>query len=282
MKIKIILLLSVSVFFFFACQQTPQLYKKEFSESEKKLMAKQLLNGHGFHYQGTVSNQLHMEEAWALDSQNASIIREVGIPFLKRGFAAGFYPPYERAIAMDAVTWQGWRGYLYLYFYRDYERAIEDFNAMDTLTPNFVDYPQATSVHLMRAVAYLKLENYDECLRFLDMHIEEELKTATAEWINPRTWLYLFLAHWGKGDLAKAEESLKRGLKNRPDNADLWYWQSKLSLQKGQQQQAKDALEKAYDLLQKDYNNYRPYVEEFFQIYEADIMELKDEILGVG
>jgi len=55
-----------------------------------------------------------------------------------------------------------------------------------------------------------------------------------------------------------------------------------LALRNGKQQQAKAALEKAYDLLQKDYNNYRPYVEEFFQLYEADIMELKEEILALG
>ncbi|MEL6922720.1 MAG: tetratricopeptide repeat protein [Bacteroidota bacterium] len=262
-----------------ACNEAPELYQRTFSESEKKDIAKHMLRAHGFHYQGSAPNQFHMEEAWALDSLNADIIREIGIPYLKRGITAGFYPPYQEAIRLNARSWQGWRGYLYLYFYRDYERAIADFNAMDTLTPNFVDYPQATSVHLMRAVAYLKLKDYDECLRFLDLHIEEELKTATEDWINPRTWLYLFMAHWEKGDLAKAETSLRRGLKNRPDNADLWYWQAKLAVRQGQKSKAKAALEKAYDLLLKDFNNYRPYVEEFFQIYESDVMGLKEEIL---
>ena len=38
------------------------------------------------------------------------------------------------------------------YFYRDYKRALKDIEEYDALTPNFVDYPQWTSVNYMRGI----------------------------------------------------------------------------------------------------------------------------------
>jgi len=32
------------------------------------------------------------------------------------------------------------------------------------------------------------------------------------------------ICHYKKGDKQAAETSWDRGLKNAPDNADLWYW----------------------------------------------------------
>jgi hypothetical protein len=64
------------------------------------------------------------------------------------------------------VTWQGWRGYLKLFFYRDYESAIADFNATDTLTTGFTDYPQSMSVDYLRGLAYFQLGEEEKALDY--------------------------------------------------------------------------------------------------------------------
>ncbi|MEM6316036.1 MAG: tetratricopeptide repeat protein [Bacteroidota bacterium] len=264
--------------FLMACQDTSTLYQKTFTAEEKKQLALQMRQGIGYYYQGSVPEVMLIEEGLSLDPDNVELNREVGIPYLKRGFAAEFEKYYQRTISLDPTEWIGWRGYLYLYFYRDYERAIADFDATDSLTVDFVDYPQATSVHFMRAIAYLKLKKYDEALLYLDMHLTEELKTTTLDYIDAKTFLYQALAYYKQGALAKAREYLKIGTDNAPYSADLWYWTAKIALEQGQQEIAREALEKGQTQFRKGYQNQRPYVEEFFQLYQSDFDELQAQL----
>lgn len=263
-----------------ACQPEPVLYKRVFSEAEKFKIADQLNTNKIRSYgQGSVGQMMTLKEAIQLSPQRAELYREVGVPYGKRGMAVEFDPPYSKAVELDPLNWQGYRGYMYLYFYRDYERAIADFKALDALTPNFVDYPQATSVYFMEAVAYLMLEEYDTALSLFDQHITEELRTTTEDFIDLKTFVFQGIAHYKKGDLALAKQSFDRGTNNTPYSADLWYWTAKLAQETGDKTTALAAIEKAKIQFDKEYFNNRPYVEEFFQIYELDITELKAKIL---
>ena len=171
---------------------------------------------------------------------------------------------------------------MYLYFYRDYRRAIADFDALDTLTPNFVDYPQATSIYFMKAAAFLMLEEYDQALALLDKHIIEELRTTTEDFIDLKTFVYQGIAHYKNGDIDLAKKSFERGIKNTPYSADLWYWSAKLAAETGEKAIALEAIEKAKIQFDKEYFNNRPYVEEFYQIYESDLTDLEAKILSLG
>lgn len=266
----------------FSCQSEPVLFKRIFSEEEKfKLtdqMTTNLIRKYG---QGSVAEVMVLEEAIRLYPQRADLYREIGIPYGKRGMAVEFHPPYSKAVELDPETWQGYRGYMYLYFYRDYERAIADFDALDALTPNFVDYPQATSIYFMKAVAFLMLEDYDQALSLLDQHITEELRTTTEDFIDLKTFVFQGIAHYKKGDLDLAKKSFDRGTKNTPYSADLWYWTAKLAAETGDKATAQNAIEKAKTQFDKEYFNNRPYVEEFFQIYELDIKDLEAQIIDM-
>lgn len=260
-----------------SCYEEPILYKKDFSKVEKTALAKQLLNGLSNYYQGDVPEQFLSEEAAKFDPTNPETHRELGIPYLKRGFPAGYEKHYANVVKHGAVEWQGWRGYIYLYFYRDYERALADFKAMETLTPNFVDYPQSTSVLFMSAICYLKLGDYDQALDFFDQHITEELTTSTEDFIDTKTFLFQGICHYEKGDKIKASASFERGLKNLQENADLWYWTAKLAFENGEQEKALTALQNAQNYFEEEYHNHRPYVEEFYQIHLTDILDLRQK-----
>lgn len=266
---------------FSACQQTQTeapLYKKEFTPEEHRDLADQLLGGLSNYYQGSVPRRLLIDEAFLHNPESGDVHRELGVPYLKRGMAVEYDKDYSNAVFYDAVNWQGWRGYIYLYFYRDYERAISDFDNLDVLTPNFVDHPQATSIHFMRGISYLKLDKYDEALDYFDQHITEELRTVKEDYIDHKTFLFQGIAHYKKGNKVAAKASFARGTKIEPDNADLWYWTAKLAHEMGDEKNALIALEKAQVQFEKGYENHRPYVEEFFQTYQSDLDELKRAI----
>ncbi len=270
-----VLLLVISCW---SCQNNEfNYYKAALSQSNKEFYAERLITGRGWYYQGTPSEQLVFQEAIDLNPKYGTAYREYGVPYLKRGFAAEFYKYYSKAIEYDALNWQGWRAYLYLYFYRDYDRAIADCDAMDILTPDFVDYPQATSVDYMRGVSYMQKGEYKKALSFLDQHIEFEKNETGLEYMESIAFLQKAFCHYKMNELHEAITTIDIGLSINPNSADLNYWKA-LYLFDADPTESKVYIDKAGELFLKGNFNKRPYVEEFNQIYYFDIEELKQRV----
>jgi tetratricopeptide (TPR) repeat protein len=255
-----------------SCQRQEAVwYEKEFTTEERKALSLSLLDGIRYHYQGSPASQMILQEALSYDPQNAKVHREIGVPYLKRGIAAAFPHYYGKAAELDPLGWTGWRGYLYLYFYRDYERALADFNLTDTLTPNQVDYPQSISVDYMRGICYLKLHDYQNAIDYFDRHIEYETSITGFDYIDPKTLLYRGIAYLGQNKADLAIASFRSGLTIEDENADLYYWLAKVQAQQGHLAEAQQNLERARKEFARENYNRRYYVEAFFQTYEADL-----------
>ena len=263
-----------------ACQEKTAIYQRNFTAAEKKELAKRLKDGIGYYYQGTAAQQFLLEEALSFDSTNANIFREIGVPYLKRGIAAEFNNYYGKSAEMDPLNWQGWRGYLYLFFYRDYERALADFDATDVLTPDMVDYPQSLSVDYLRGICYLQLDQPDKALEYFNQHIQHESSTSGLDYVSPQTFLYKGITHLTKKEVVAAEAAFRQGLANDGENADLLYWLAKLKLQEGDKAAAFQLIGEAKTQFEKGNYNFPAYVEEFYQTYLSDITALEEEITG--
>ena len=264
----------------FSCQNAEPLYKKEaaLSDAEKKALAKELVYG-GFNYhQGTSAHQFQLFEANKYDTTFSEIHRELGIPYLKRGIAHTFYPHFQKVIEYDALNWQGWRGYNYLFFYRDYERALHDFMEMDKLTPGVVDYPQALNIDYLKAICYLKMGDHQNAIHFFDKQINYEIQSTGIEYMEPISFLYRGIAHWETGDFEKAKNSFKTALANDRKNADAAFWLAKYWQKTGNKKKARKMVEIAKGFFLNGYDIKRPYVEAFYQTYLADIEELEKEL----
>lgn len=252
------------------------LYKKEFNETDVKFFND--CRWFGSYYQGTVAEEFVIKEGLKWNSEKASLWRELGIAYLKRGIPVGFYPHYEKAVAYDPVEWQGYRAYIYLYFYRDYERAIADFNALDTLTPNFVDHPQALSVDYMRGICYLKLNEFEKALQYFDKHIQDEIETVGGDYLATYAFLYKGISHFKMDQLEEAIQILEKGHKIHDQNADLLYWLAKCYLLKGEKNKALNSIKRSSVLFKEGYHHSRSYTEDFYRTYLVDIEQLAKEI----
>lgn len=266
------------IIIFFSCNDRSDFYKKEIPYPDSKIASENIMRGSYNYYQGSVQQQILLDKAIELDPDNANAWRSQGIAYLKRGLAAECDYYYQKAIPKDPLAWQGYRGYTYLYFYRDYKRALADFNALDILTPDVVDYPQSTSVDYMRAICYLKLGDNDKAIEYLEHHIAEELSTVEEKYVDSKSFLFQGIAYHHKGQYEKAAAKYKRALQHAPENSDLWYWLAKTSLAAGDTAAANIAIEKADTQFKKGNFNKRNYVAEFFQTYQPDIDELKEQI----
>lgn len=248
------------------------------TEKEKQDMAKNLVYG-GFNYhQGTPSHKFLLFEAAKYDSTFPEIHRELGIPYLKRGIGHTFYPHFKKLIELDALNWQGWRGYNYLFFYRDYERALHDFIEMDKLTPDVVDHPQALNIDYLKAVCYLKMGQHENAIKFFNKQINYEIETVGIEYMEPVSFLYRGIAYWETNQIEKAKESFEMALGNDRKNADAAYWLAKYWYKKRNKNQSVKYSDLAKTHLQEGYHIGRPYVEAFYETYMADIEELELKI----
>ena len=255
-----------------SCQRSDyEYYSKTLTAEERQDMAQHLTDGIVNYYQGSPASQMLLEEALQYDPNHALAHREIGVPYLKRGIAAAFPHYYGKAADLDPLGWTGWRGYLYLYFYRDYERALVDFNALDTITPGVVDYPQSISVDFMRGVCYLQLDQYDQAIEYLDRHIAHEDSVAGANYVPPEAYLFRGISYWKKGEPTTAISSFNTGLALESYNADLQYWLAKVYAEQGERERARQYLAGAQSAFAKGDYNKRFYVEEFYQLYEEDL-----------
>ena len=263
----------------FSCRPREDFYKKTFSEKEKAKLAEQLISARGYYYQGSPGEQLLLLESKNMNPNSGTLWREFGVPYLKRGMATEFYDFYQKAVELDPLGWTGWRGYLYLYFYRDYKRAITDFDQTDLLTPNVVDYPQSLSVNYMRGICYLMLEDFEKAIEYFEIHFNHESQSTGIEYIGANAFVYKGLAHWKAGDPQAAQAIFEAGLKYNPSNADLMFWKAKLLFEeKNEHTRSLRLIRNAIVLFKKNNFNSRPYTEDFYQLYLPQLEDLESAI----
>lgn len=260
----------------YSCEEQAILYKKSYTDEEKMALSESLLNAAGtdLYYQGTVGERMIIHEGNSYNTNNAWGQRELGVPYLKRGFASEANKYYQLASEYDAEEWLGYKAYCWLYFYRDYETALEEIDRFDAMTPDLVDYPQSTSVNYMRGICYLQLGRYQEAIAALTLHLEKEIEDVGHQYIESLPYLSLAMSYHKLGQLAKADSLYSMGIEHNNTTSDLYYYKAKNLLDMKKVAAAKSALELAQSWYNNGAKNTRPYVEEFFAIYQEDLDEL--------
>lgn len=260
-----------------SCQKE-EWYKKEFTDTEKVKLSKQLLAGSGYYYQGTVPEQFILDESLLHNPDNADTWRELSAATVKRGLAKEAMATYAKAIASDPAKWQGWRGYLYLYFYRDFESAIADFDATDTLTLDFTDYPQGQSVDYMRGIAYYGLKDYSSAEKYFSRYINEVTRDEGEEWVDVYAFLYRALSYENMEKPDSAILDFNTGLKYSPNLSDFYYHKSRVLHKAGDSEEALKMIQEAKNFFEQGYFHQRPYVEVLAQIYLSDIEDMEKRL----
>jgi len=212
-----------------------------------------------------------------VDSTNAEAYRELSIPYLKRGIPHLWKKWIDNAVKYDSVAWQPYRGYNYLWFYRDYKNAIADFNASDTLTP-YLDQPQGHSVDFWRGIAYLGLKDYENSIAYWNKHIQKETKEAGEDWVELEAFLYRGIAYYESGNFENAKGNFDKIITYFKTSADANYYLAKIALEQNKNDVALQHINKCREDFENGFFNQRPYVETLRQIYLDDIKELKAQL----
>jgi len=265
--------LSLLIIFCFACD----IEHLSIEERKKRAAFKwqEFLDGGGYH-QGSPANMKAITEILKLDPNHCDALRERSIPYLKRGMPEQWKKYMDQAVACDSTRWIGWRGYLYLYFYRDYAKAIADFDATDTLTPQHIDAPQGHSVDYWRGHAYLGAKNYEKSLFYYNKHIEKVTADFGEDWVEPDTFLNIAIAHYENQSIDSMPHYLDKALYYYQDkNADSKYYYALYQQAKGNSQEALEWVDKGIKDFFNGHSKERPYIEEIKQVYVEQLIELE-------
>ncbi|WP_116771901.1 tetratricopeptide repeat protein [Maribacter litoralis] len=249
------------------------------NEKDARTLAEERFKDAIFFRQGSVAFQNGIAEAVAIDSTYEPGVYELSVADLKRGLPHKWLPQYNKAVKLNPVQRIPWRGYLYLWFYRDYEKAIADFNASDTIT-SYLDYPQGHSVDFWRGIAYLGAKDYDNSIAYWDKHITKETEDSGEDWVELEAFLYRGIAYFESGNTKKANENFDKVIQYFTSSADAKYYKAQLLLNEGHKKAALNMIEDTIVDFNNGYYNNRAYVETLRQIYLLDLEELKSKIIA--
>ncbi|MBG7610769.1 tetratricopeptide repeat protein, partial [Polaribacter sp. BAL334] len=104
------------------------------------------------------------EKAIEYDQNNSDAWMERSVSYNKSGdFKQGF-EYLNKAVELNPTSHLGYRAWIRLRKIRDYDKALADFDRLDSLTPNFVDAPWGENIDFLRGECYFGIKDYRKAI----------------------------------------------------------------------------------------------------------------------
>jgi tetratricopeptide (TPR) repeat protein len=218
----------------------------------------------------TIGNELMQYGLSKLDTIKASDYHEASVQNTKNGNYIEAIAALEKAIQLDP-TYNGYYGWVLLYYYHDYEKALKHLEIYDALTPQFNDAAVGEDIHFLKGLAYLQLKNYEAAILEFDQNIKHYTKTFGKKWTNPYCSFYKGRCYQALNKLKKANLAFDTAIKIDSNCTEAYYYKGLNLIQMKKMQLAKPQLNKALALIKSGYKQTDVYVELFDEVYLADI-----------
>lgn len=206
-----------------------------------------------------------------LDYQSADLLRATSVQNTKNGNYNASIPALEKAYQLNPNAVGDYYGWVLLYYYRDYTRALKVLNAIDKSTPNFSDFPMGECIHYLKGLAYKELKNYNEAIKEFDISIENETKTNGENWVDYQIYLNKGICLYSINKYSEAIRAFKLTLKQNEDSSEAHFYIGLSQLKLKQRPMACQSFLKAKTLIEQGYKSSNGYVELFHEIYLQDV-----------
>ncbi|MCC7453137.1 MAG: hypothetical protein IT222_03135 [Crocinitomix sp.] len=161
----------------------------------------------------------------------------------------------------------GYRAWSKLYFLRDYDGCIADLERLDTLTPNFIDYPWGECIYYLLGLSYLEKNEFNKAVDFFDKSIADQPDDFYSHHYKGVT-LYLL------GKYSTALEEFELASKIYPELPDLHYYKSLCYLFLDLKDEAKIEQDLCGLYYTTGHQFTLTFIQPFRTIYQTDIDEL--------
>jgi tetratricopeptide (TPR) repeat protein len=207
-----------------------------------------------------------------MDTLTSDDYHEYSVQNTKHGNYAEAFAALETAVAMDAKNIEGYYGWVLLYYYRDYNRALMHLNHYDNLTPG-VEAPVGENINFLKALCHYQLHDYKAAVKELLLNETFETERFGKKNCNFYIWFYMARCYEKMNDPEKAIAYYKQAIKQSPYATEACYYLGALYQAQHKQKEATLYLRKAYELIKKGYKQQDIYVELFDEVYLPQIEE---------
>lgn len=212
------------------------------------------------------------EKAIEYDQDNSDAWMERSVALNKAGdFEKGF-EYLNKAVELDPKLHLGYRGWIRLRKMRDFDKALEDFDRLDSLTPNFVDAPWGEHIDFLRGECYYGKKDYQKGIELFNRNI----KNQKEDWADIHSFVYLGLCEYKLGNYEKAITEFQRALKQTENVPESYFGMAKAYQKLGLIEKAKENILKAENSIY--YKRDDVYNEFLNEIYLSEILEFKQKM----
>lgn len=221
------------------------------------------------HYQFSKAYQTVLDESLTIDSTFGYAYWAKSIAYLKSGDFVSWKKIIDKAVKYSPKEYLGYRGWCRYQFFRDYQRAIEDIEKLDSLVNYDIGYSQNGTYHLniAKGLCYKALGEEEKAIEI----IENQIKLNEAEdFVGAYDYLHLGVLYLKTERFEKAIEVFKKQSETN-ELAENQYYSGLAFLNLGKSIKYKSCLEKARELYIRGAKMYDPYSNPMDKIYLENI-----------
>lgn len=206
------------------------------------------------------------------ESNDSKEYMEYSVHLNKAGDFENGFKYLNKAVELDPEMHLGYRGWIRLRKMRDFDKALIDFNRLDSLTPKFVDAPWGENIDFLRGECYFGKKNYNKAIESFNLNV----KNNKEDWVDIHTFVYLGLCEYQLGNYKKAISEFERALAQSKYTTESFFGISKAYYKLGNIEKAKENILEAEKNI--DYKRDDVYNEFLNEIYLSEILEFKEQL----
>lgn len=177
----------------------------------------------------------------------------------------------ERAVKLDPEDGSAYYGWVLLYYYRDYEKALPILEQYDALTPNFSDAPMGEDIHYLKGLCHMQMNHYENAIAEFDTYINNLAATHGEDFVDVYTFVQKGRCLSKLGRHEEAIPSYKKAIKYYKNCSEAYYFMGLTQLEMDEEEKACENFNIALDLINKGNKSSDNYVEYFHEIYPQEI-----------
>ena len=214
-------------------------------------------------FQGSVIHKKRCDTLLALNYNSSGALQEQSTPHTKFGNYHIAFPLLEKSTEFDPKESLYYYSWLLLYYYRDYDRALERLNQYDDFTPNQHDLAWGENVNYLKGIAYRQLGDYEGAIKEFSKAIKDE-----KDFVDVYAYVYRGIAYSKIGKTDLAVEDFDQAIKIEDGCTAAFFWKAEALFYVDKLEALKN-YQFAQNLLKK--NVYRS--DNYMELFDIPVLE---------
>lgn len=207
------------------------------------------------------------------DSVSAEIYHAKSVLNTKNGNYSIAIEALENAYKLNPKGVCAYYGWVALYYYRDYEKALSLLEKCDSYTPNFSDAPMGEDIHYLKGLTQMALGRYKKAINEFDIYIQNLVLSHGEEFVDLYTYIQKGRCQSKLGLFEESILTYKRALHFSKLCSEAYYFMGLSQISINQKDSACLSLNSSLDLIKRGYKSSDTYVEYFHEIYIQQVEE---------